>query len=600
MGENGAGNSQQVGAIAECFGLLRGLYRELFGVFIPGAITTCFFIALPVLTYVAVMGKFEDLKRIILSGFGNVSAAGAGVSVVTSADGNLVHFFLGILFFIVAYAIGGILWRRPIEHADAVAAFRQWCFAKPENLERLTVQFGNVDLTRMGSLIDGVQSVLDKLKLVRDETDSGCGNAKIELETEVKRLIGFLWAKDERNSLWQKLNLPYVRNLCDIIELREDGPFKEELELDVLANSVARFLTRAALEGEAVERRLSNLIDSFRRDLACARQLRNYEESLRSVARYRGSLQHLIELLADPFWGGGRGEVIARGSFVNIIYPYPYLRCYLLARGLKGLARFVGWCGFSLDEGSVCGGKNVINLLKYRIRYYGDVDMVKEIDRNECHIRMLNSLWYSFRFVRTMIMFSVLVVVSGYVINDVSVFVMVCSIRLLIALTVAFLVSAIIGLWLTSVRGRIVVQNRKSRRVVFVVTSLVCFAACYISCFMGLSCPPEIYVTARWFVVALLILGYAVTFCRRNIEKGFHYVREREIIFILTSADILQREARKWKGKNRKIFQDLLPKGDDCDHSICKSCVRSRKCYARPSAPRKSWFDGIVPTSWEI
>lgn len=70
MGENGAGNSQQVGAIAECFGLLRGLYRELFGVFIPGAITTCFFIALPVLTYVAVMGKFEDLKRIILRASG--------------------------------------------------------------------------------------------------------------------------------------------------------------------------------------------------------------------------------------------------------------------------------------------------------------------------------------------------------------------------------------------------------------------------------------------------------------------------------------------------------------------------------------------------
>lgn len=166
MGENGAGDSQQVGVIAECFGLLRGLYRELFGVFIPGAITTCFFMALPVLTYVEVMGKFEELKGIILSGFGNITAAGAGVSVVTSADGNLVHFFLGILFFIVAYAIGGILWRRPIEHADAVAAFRQWCFTKPENLERLTVQFDRIKLESHNSILEKATAVHRRLKLV--------------------------------------------------------------------------------------------------------------------------------------------------------------------------------------------------------------------------------------------------------------------------------------------------------------------------------------------------------------------------------------------------------------------------------------------------
>ena len=621
MANGESGNSQQVGVLTECFGLLRGLYRELFGVFIPGAITTCFFIALPVLTYVAVMGKFEDLKRIILSGFGNVSAAGAGVSVVTSADGNLVHFFLGILFFIVAYAIGGILWRRPIEHADAVAAFRQWCFARPENLERLTVQFDRIKLELHNSILEKANAVHHRLKLAclsrnNARTDEGTSvfkkmrkafecivpklflwmpdarldDAKIDLPGAVKELLVAVMSVNGQTSLVRRKLSPYIRELYGIIGLDN---LAESEEIDPLVDTAVRVL----LNDDTLERRLLNWIDLLRRDLECAKQLRKYEESLKGVARYRGSLQHLIELLADPFWGGGRGEVITRGSFENIIYPYPYLRRYLLARGLRGLARFVGWCGFSSDEESVRGGKNVINLLKYRIRYYGDVDMVKEMDRNECHIRMLNSLWYSFRFVRTMIMFSVVVVVSRYMLKDVSLFLKSCSSELLIFLAVSPLVSAVVGLWIVAERDRIVVQNKKSRRVVFIVSFIACFTACYVFLFMGLSCPPEICVMVRWFVIALLMLGYAVTFCRRNIEKGFHYVREREIIYILTSADILQREARTWKGKNRKIFQDLLHNDDECDLSICKDCQHRVTCLVGHRCAKSG---GVVPASWEI
>lgn len=50
------------------------------------------------------------------------------------------------------------------------------------------------------------------------------------------------------------------------------------------------------------------------------------------------------------------------------------------------------------------------------------------------------------------------------------------------------------------------------------------------------------------FIMGALFLG--VTRCRRNIEMTFHYVRQREIIFILESADILY-------NKNKDYFKGV-------------------------------------------
>ena len=48
--------------LVACAGLLRGMYREVFGSFVPGAITVCFFIALPMLTYY-VLTPVEQLNQ---------------------------------------------------------------------------------------------------------------------------------------------------------------------------------------------------------------------------------------------------------------------------------------------------------------------------------------------------------------------------------------------------------------------------------------------------------------------------------------------------------------------------------------------------------
>ena len=623
MANGESGNSQQVGVLTECFGLLRGLYREVFGVFIPGAITTCFFIALPVLTYVAVMGKFEDLKRIILSGFGNVSAAGAGVSVVTSADGNLVHFFLGILFFIVAYAIGGILWRRPIEHADAVAAFRQWCFARPENLGRLTVQFVEVNTQSLEDLINwadhlygamktgdfrDVQGILKSLERILKKLDPKKPLEYNRLLPYVRNLFSIFDAVEESGQEAQRINtsigtgcegvpslfrclinMAFHRDVCgDIVS--SDWVSEDVKKLSVSISKGIQGLGSHACESDprVILRKLKHWINSARADYKSVKKLRRYEECLRSVAKQSGSWQHVWELFLDPFIGGGRGEVIARGGGLNVTYPYPFLKCFLLSRGLRDLARFVGWCGFSTDESSICGGKNVINLLKYRVRYYGDSDMVREMDRNECHIRMLNSLWYSFRFVRTMIVSCLLLVILlGLVGNWESIYGHLNSLEVIpdllkpYTLLLFCIVGAVLCIIVVIVRCRAIVSPLAVATASLLIALLVIGPAAAYVCW-GMGGEPSVQSALRWFMSALVVLGYAVTFCRRNIEKGFHYVREREIIYILSAADILRKEGERRKDAGGGVFDDLFNESKDSgksDLTICNHCIRRNKCY---------------------
>ena len=344
------------------FGFLNGLYREVFGAFVPGSITVVFFIVLPLLTLGVIYpdGFVHKLPHLLECG----GSAMSGYLMVT-------------LFFSASYALGSILYRRPLEVVDAIASFRKWCFTKDERRGSLTVQF-------------------DKKA---DDTSSPAGVLLNKYRNELVR-------QRDTNS--------WIGGLCQELFMRWT---------------------------------------------------------------YRSC----------------RGDFILRASPVRINYPYPYMRSYLKARGLEDLTRFVGW-GEDAPESKKgnLSSKNSINLLKYRVRFYGTVDMIREMDRNECHIRMINSLWYSFRFVRTMTLFCCLLAIVFYASNILS----------------------------------------------------------------GNQCAELHLAPCGCFLMLMVLLFLGVTFCRSSIEKMFHYIREREIVFILESADILDR-------KDKTIFSDLVATQDE-------------------------------------
>ena len=118
--------------IFACASLLRGMYREVFGSFVPGAITVCFFIALPMLTYYV----FTPACQIDHA---------AEIFRKISSGGSAFGYVIATLFVTFSYAIGSILYRRPLENADAVASFRQWAIMDEKDREGLTVQFGAVE-----------------------------------------------------------------------------------------------------------------------------------------------------------------------------------------------------------------------------------------------------------------------------------------------------------------------------------------------------------------------------------------------------------------------------------------------------------------------
>ena len=82
-------------------------------------------------------------------------------------------------------------------------------------------------------------------------------------------------------------------------------------------------------------------------------------------------------------------------------YPYHFLRKYLLKRGMKHLIVFVPWCGHCTDESLNQRSKVTINILKTRIKADGNGYFILDLLRNEGHIRMMTSLWYVVRYLRS-------------------------------------------------------------------------------------------------------------------------------------------------------------------------------------------------------
>lgn len=272
---------------------------------------------------------------------------------------------------------------------------------------------------------------------------------------------------------------------------------------------------------------------------------RQWRESTTIKSRSRLS----VEFKNDPLSFHNVGEYIA--SFMNrpewirahagldIDYPYPHLRRYLFRRGLTHLANYVSWCdGPEMDsrrkESAERGGrtKHYVNVIKQRLRMIGPPGVVLDLLRNECHIRMLNSLWYVLKFLRT-------ILVAG------------------------------------------------------VILSIGCFVAWSVAGHnVSLTFENE-YARTLYSAAGFTVLWALVWKLKVNIEKGFHYVRNREIVMILEGAYWMDFSTQNRQGsKGRKLiapFNDIKKVGLQFGKRVCRKCKYKKHCFG--NMPNDTKFD---------
>jgi hypothetical protein len=74
-------------------------------------------------------------------------------------------------------------------------------------------------------------------------------------------------------------------------------------------------------------------------------------------------------------------------------FPYWYMRCYLAARGLTHLMKYIPWCP-KLPDTKGNRTKMFINILKIRVSCLAS-RFGRDIVRNEAHVRLATSVWYA-------------------------------------------------------------------------------------------------------------------------------------------------------------------------------------------------------------
>lgn len=224
---------------------------------------------------------------------------------------------------------------------------------------------------------------------------------------------------------------------------------------------------------------------------------------------------------------------LANKKKVDIDFPYPQLRKFLMTRHLFDLAKYVSWCkAASLDEppenwdklGKESCSKHFINTFKHCIRISGRASLISDMTRNECHIRMLCSFWYILTFVLYVTMVCIL---AGIVVGC-------CK-------------------WFGVER----------------FNDIIGFAVYLIS-------------HAVWF--------FLVWYCRRNIEKGLHYVRTREVVMILEAANILETVDAEVYGELFRNIRDDAKRFHEVACVNCKDemCKRSWTCQNQLSSAAKA------------
>jgi hypothetical protein len=169
----------------------------------------------------------------------------------------------------------------------------------------------------------------------------------------------------------------------------------------------------------------------------------------------------------------------------RVDFPYSHLKRYLNTRNYTHLAQHIPWEGSGEDAKH--RSKMFINILKVRLHHYAPLEM-PEIEKNEAHIRLMNSLWYVAKAIKN------------------------------IAIWV------LTGIGLAVVAFVLCLRLSPPENVVRLFLNKLFFS-------------DFIFCLALFSVIQLVISWYI----RRSIKQYFHYMRVREIMFILEIADTVSR-----------------------------------------------------------
>jgi hypothetical protein len=164
----------------------------------------------------------------------------------------------------------------------------------------------------------------------------------------------------------------------------------------------------------------------------------------------------------------------------RVDFPYAHLKRYLETRNYTHLAKHIPWDGRKEDVSQ--RSKTFINILKSRIQTYAPQEM-PVIEKNEAHIRLMNSLWYAAKSIRNI------------------------SIPVLAGIT-GFYIAA----------GRMAGET-------------------FLASLNNLPKSGFAFGLALFSALQLTIACYI----RRSIKQYFHYMRVREILYILEIADTIDR-----------------------------------------------------------
>ena len=260
----------------------------------------------------------------------------------------------------------------------------------------------------------------------------------------------------------------------------------------------------------------------------------------------------LIEKLR--FWFD-REQWILRHAGHNIDYPYPHMRQYLYCRGFAHLAEYVPWCagsgGSAFRESFEKGKctKHYVNIIKQRLRNSGRSNLILDMMRNECNIRMLSSLWYILVFVRRMLFISMVVAAVAI---PVKVFVHSCfdDTADLRCAEVLAVVHNNDGCTASEYTERVKVFDAPRRAFESRAWKRVLPASL-----------PEV-VRTTWFFFIVFAASMLIAYCQRSIEFGFHYVRTRE---------------KKFDRKD--LFADIKGMANEFRETRCQMCRHYKTCH---------------------
>ncbi|MDR2053197.1 MAG: hypothetical protein LBP80_07270 [Treponema sp.] len=178
-------------------------------------------------------------------------------------------------------------------------------------------------------------------------------------------------------------------------------------------------------------------------------------------------------------------------------FPYLHLKRYLIRRNYTHLAEHIPWDGDN-ENSFTLRSKTFINRLKCRIHIFAPKEML-EIEKNEAHIRLMNSLWYAAKSIRNISAAAFLAAAVFYIKRDFTA---------LAGDPAAYIVSL--------VDSFIHIENNAQVP----------------------SCPPNFSHLLAFFLAVEFAIAFYI---RRSIKQYFHYMRVREIVFILEIADTIGR-----------------------------------------------------------